>query len=360
MQTLPFISIIMPTRNESHYIRRSLGSVFSQDYPADRLEILVVDGMSDDGTRQIVQQMSGGEHAIATQKTASDAVLQRRPSTILLDNPRLIAPTAFNIGLSHARGDIIIIVGGHSELAADYVRRCVEVLQQTGADCVGGSMVTMGETSDASTIALAQSARFGVGGVAFRTGREHPGYVDTVAFGAYRREVFDRIGGFDEELVRNQDDELNFRLTQAGGKIWLDPSICCVYYSRASFRRLWRQYFQYGEYKVRVIQKRGAVPSWRHLVPAAFVLSLCLSLVLSLVTRRRFWALLIIGPYAASTAAASVWTARRNWRTLPLLPRAFLTLHFAYGLGFLAGLWRWRKHNHSISIQGTEQSFTSE
>src|SRR6185503_15703914 len=127
--------------------------------------------------------------------------------------------------------------------------RCLELLDTTGADCVGGVIVTEGTTDAARAIAAAQSSRFGVGGVAFRTGRDEPGPVDTLAFGAYRREVFDRLGGFDEELVRNQDDEFNFRLTQAGGKIWLDPSICSVYYSRASFRGLWRQYFQYGFYK---------------------------------------------------------------------------------------------------------------
>jgi GT2 family glycosyltransferase len=194
----------------------------------------------------------------------------------------------------------------------------------------------------AKGIALAQSSRFGVGGVAFRTGSEDGRYVDTLAFGAYRREVFGRIGRFDEELIRNQDDEFNFRLTQAGGKIWLDPSIRSVYYSRASLSGLWKQYFQYGLYKVRVIQKRRAVPSWRHLIPGLFVLSLLFSFLLALITRKWTLVFSVTAPYAMANFSASVWASRHQPRLFPFLPLAFATLHMAYGFGFLAGLWRWR------------------
>ncbi|MBC7225266.1 MAG: hypothetical protein H5T59_13510 [Anaerolineae bacterium] len=184
--------------------------------------------------------------------------------------------------------------------------------------------------------------------MAYRVGRSTPGFVDTVPFGAFRREVFDRIGGFDEELVRNQDDEFNFRLAQAEGRIWLDPSIRSVYYSRASLAGLWRQYFQYGLYKVRVMQKRRGIPSWRHLVPPAFVLGLFGSGLLALATRQPRWALAVAGPYAVANLGASLWTARRDVRALPLLPLAFATLHLAYGLGFLWGLWRWRAHHRAL------------
>jgi glycosyltransferase involved in cell wall biosynthesis len=339
----------MPIRNEVAFIERSLGAVLAQDYPADRLQILVVDGISGDGTRDIVRQIIEQRTQSLAQESSSivhrpSSPLRRPPSIVLLDNPREIVPTAMNIALREARGDVIIRVDGHCEIAPDYVRRCLDALERTGADCVGGPMVTVGETGMAEAVAQAQSSPFGVGGVAFRTGSEEGRYVDTLAFGAYRRELFDRIGGFDEELVRNQDDEFNFRLTQAGGKIWLDPSIRSVYYSRADLGGLWRQYFQYGLYKVRVIQKRGGVPSWRHLVPGSFVLALALGLLLSLLTGRFLWLLGVLGPYAAANLVASVWTARRKLRLLPYLPPAFATLHFAYGLGFLWGLWHWRYH----------------
>ena len=330
--TFPTVTIIMPIRNEAEFVRRSLGAVLVQDYPPECLEVLVVDGMSDDGTRRIVREMF----------ERSKVEMSQCSSLQLLDNPERIVPTALNIGLEHANGDIIIRVDGHCEIVPDYVRRCVAILEEAGADCVGGAMETVGRTVMAESIALAQSAPFGVGGVAFRTGSDEGRYVDTLAFGAYRREVFERIGNFDEELVRNQDDEFNFRLTQAGGKIWLDPSIQSVYYSRASLQGLWKQYFEYGLYKVRLIQKRGAVPSWRHLIPGGFVLGLIFSLLLALLTGRKRWALIVVGPYAAANLAASLWAARARARLLPWLPPAFATLHLAYGLGFLWGLWRWR------------------
>jgi succinoglycan biosynthesis protein ExoA len=329
---MPMVSVIMPVRNEACYIQRSLDAVLTQNYPPDRLEILIVDGMSTDETRKVIQQTLGH---------SSNASRFQRASVQFLDNPSRFAPFALNIGLHHAQGEVIILVGGHCEIAPDYVHRCVELLEKTGADCVGGPLVTAGDTHMARGIALAQSSFFGVGGVAFRTRRNRPGYVDTVAFGAYRRQVFDRLGKFDEELVRNQDDEFNFRLTQSGGKIWLDPSIRSTYYSRASLGRLWHQYFQYGLYKVRLIQKRNGVPSWRHLVPATFVLALLGSLALALTTRQPLWGVSVAGPYLLADLLVTFWTARRDWRTLPVLPLAFTTIHLAYGLGFLWGLWRW-------------------
>lgn len=329
---IPVVTIIMPVRNELDFIEHSLAAATHQTYPPDRLEILIVDGNSDDGTRQYLT------HYLKQQKS------QSTPTIHLLDNPARYMPAGFNLALQQARGDIIIIVGGHCLIAQNYVSQCVRVLGQTQADCVGGPMATQGETYMAQAIAQAQSSPFGVGGVAFRTGQSQGGYVDTVAFGAYRRDVFSRIGNFDEELIRNQDDEFNFRLTQAGGKIWLDPSIQSVYYSRASLPRLWRQYYQYGLYKVRVIQKRKAVPSWRHLVPALFVLSLCLSLLMTLLTGKLRWSGAVVAPYLGANLLATAWAARQNWALGPMLPLAFATLHLAYGFGFLAGLWRWRAY----------------
>lgn len=330
----PFVTIIMPIRNEAIYIARSLESILKQDYPPYKIEIIIVDGMSTDDTRRVIWN-------------TVDAYQLALPAISILDNPAKIVPTALNIGLQHAQGNVIIRVDGHCEIAHDYVQRCVEILQATDANCVGGPMTTTGETPIARAIALAQSSFFGVGGVAFRTGRREPGYVDTLAFGAYRRETFNWVGMFDEELVRNQDDEFNFRLTQAGGKIWLDPSIKSTYFSRATLRGLWRQYYQYGFFKVRIIQKHGRVPSWRHLVPGSFVLGILGTIFLALLTKNRRWLGFVVGPYAIVNILAAIWTARHNWSTLPLLPLIFFILHAAYGVGFLHGL---QTFSHSFTI----------
>ena len=316
----------MPVRNEAAFIGRSLEAVACQDYPREKYEVLVVDGMSDDQTRAISEEI------------ASKTSLIR-----ILDNPEGIVPRALNRGIREAKGTVIVRVDGHALIARDYLTRCVEILKKTQADCVGGPIATVGRGKISSAIALAQSSRFGVGNAAFRYANKGR-YVDTLAFGAYRREVFERIGDFDEDLVRNQDDEFNYRLIQAGGKIWLDPSIHSIYYSRTAFGKLWRQYFGYGEFKVRLIQKRSAVPSLRHLVPAVFLCALFGSLLLALLTHRFVWAWSIAGPYAAANLLASIWSGRRDWRAIPILPVAFLILHLAYGTGFLWGIWRWRRH----------------
>lgn len=319
----PRISVIMPVRNEGPFMAAALRSVLTQDYPADLVEVLVVDGCSTDRTRDVVRE------------AADDRVR-------ILDNPAGIVPTALNIGLAAATGAVIVRVDGHCTLPDGYLRACVGLLATTGADCVGGVIVTQGRTTVARAIATAQSSPFGVGNAAFRTGRAAPGPVDTLAFGAYRREVFDRLGGFDEELVRNQDDEFNLRVTRSGGTIWLDPSLRSTYASRATLAGLWRQYRGYGMYKVRVAQKHGRVPSARSVVPALFVLAVVGGAVVSLVTRDRRALLAVVVPYAAANAALSVAAGRDDPPTMPIVPVAFACLHVAYGVGTLTGLWRWR------------------
>lgn len=329
----------MPVRDEGSYIKRSLSAVLAQDYPCNRMEVIIADGLSTDETRNIISDLT-----------------KRNPqwAICMIDNPEKFMPNGMSTALEQAKGEVIVLVGGHCEIAPDYIRRCIDLLEKAKPDCVGGPMITIGENWVAKTIAQAQSSTFGVGGVAFRIGSDKSGYVDTVAFGAYRSEVFEHLGGFDKELVRNHDDEFNFRLTQSGGKIWFDPSIKSIYHSRANLRSLWRQYFEYGLYKVRVIQKRRAVPSWRHLVPGVFVLSLFLTILLALIMSEPLWLLVVAGPYAAANLFTSLWTARRDWKTLPLLPIAFSTLHLSYGIGFLFGIWRWRKFGLRILMAGSK------
>ena len=323
---VPFVTVIMPVRNEAAYIERSLGAVLAQDYPADRLEVLVVDGLSTDGTRDIVGRMA------------------QPPRVRLLDNPAGIVPPGLNIGIRQARGEIVVRVDGHCEIAPDYVRRCVEHLlagyEGAPIDAVGGPIETIGETDEAQAIALAMSSWFGVGGSAFRTIDDREMLVETVAFPAYRLATLRRLGPFDEELVRNQDDEYNYRLLKHDGRILLSPDIRSRYYSRGSMRSLWRQYYQYGYWKVRVMQKHPRQMRARQFVPPAFVVGLFGSAALGLVWRP-FRALLavVVGLYLAANVLASLSVSRAH---APRLLLIHPILHLSYGLGFLAGLIRFR------------------
>lgn len=324
---LPLVSVVMPVRNEADFIRRSLGAVLSQDYPPSRLEVLVVDGMSDDGTPDLVHRIAA-EHA--------DREVD------VLPNPAGIVPQALNLALDRVTGDVVIRVDGHCVIPHDYVRRCVRLLRETGAACAGGCVETVGETRAARAIAVAQSSRFGVGGVAFRVGASRGGPVDTVAFGAYRREVFDRVGRFLPDLVRNQDDEFNYRLNRAGETVWLDPSIRVTYYSRATLRALWRQYFQYGFYKIRVMREHGLM-SIRHLVPAAFVLMLLAGTISSLATWHVAPLALTAGTYVVVDVAVASVIGNQRQAPVHVIATAFATIHLAYGFGFLWGILRWHR-----------------
>jgi len=319
----PLVTIILPIRNEAHYISRCLDAVTTQDYPREQIEILVVDGMSDDGTRAIVSEFCGRDARVT-----------------LLDNPHGIVPTALNIGLARARGAIIVRVDGHTVIAGDYVSRCVEAFAASSADNVGGSMCATSDTDIGQAIVCATSSPFGVGNARFHYAKT-PGWVDTVYMGAYRCEVFERIGNFDEELVRNQDDEFNFRLIQAGGKIWLDPRIRSQYFSRATFRGLWKQYFEYGFWKVRVMQKHHRPASWRHLAPGALVLALAASVGAGLVFESPLPFLLFAGGYLGVVFIAALWTGARCWSSVARVWIAFLILHLGYGIGFWMGLVKW-------------------
>jgi glycosyltransferase involved in cell wall biosynthesis len=344
----PFVSLILPIRNETAYIERCLQAILAQDYPG-QMEVLIVDGMSTDDTLDLLQRF----------------ILQHS-SIILLENPGKIVPTGINIALRQAKGEIVIRVDGHTLIAPDYVRQCVEALQRTNADNVGGKMNAIGNNPFGKAVALATSTPFGVGGARFHySDREE--WVDTVYMGAWPRRVFEKIGLFDEELVRDQDDEFNYRLRAAGGKILLSPKIKSEYTVRSAPKALWRQYYQYGFYKVRVLQKHPRQMSLRQFAPPAFVLALLLSALSALFflftscTLCPSWliALPAFVPilYLLANLLASIWTAIKKVRSarysllstlysLLLLPLVFAILHLSYGLGFLAGLVKfWNRWN---------------
>ena len=321
----PFVSVVMPVRNEETFIARSLNAVLAQDYPSERMEVIVADGSSTDLTRQIVQTFQA-----------------RDPRLKLINNPEKIVSTGLNLALQQAKGQVIVRVDGHCEIADDYVLRCVEHLLNDDVEGVGGPLETIGETPLACVIASTMSSFFGVGDSAFRTKRDRTMLTDTVAFPAYTRSIIERAGPFDEELVRNQDDEYNYRLRKMGAKILLASDVHCRYYSRSSLRSLWRQYFQYGYWKVRVFQKHSGQMQLRQFVPPLFVAA-CLAalLLLPLYPVTGYFLGIAVSTYAFANILASLLSSRKNkYSLLPLVPIAFATLHLAYGLGFLTGFLR--------------------
>lgn len=315
----------MPVRNEAGYIERSLGSVLAQDYPPEQMEIIVADGMSTDQTRALIAGFQ-----------------TRFPRLKVIDNPGKIAPTGLNRAIAQASGDIIVRVDGHCEIAPDYLRRCVHYLQSGAADGVGGPIETIGETLSARVIATAMSSAFGVGGSAFRTIKDQTMLTDTVAFPAYTRTIIERAGPYDEELVRNQDDEYNYRLRKLGAKILLAADVQSRYYSRSTFRKVFKQYYQYGYWKVRVLQKHPRQMSLRQFVPPAFVAALLVGVLATIFLPLGAWLLAgILGCYLLANLLASARSASKSdafGSHLLLLPIVYTALHISYGLGFLVGL----------------------
>jgi len=323
---LPKVSVIMPVRNEAGYIKRSLGSVLRQDYPADLIEVIIADGMSEDATKGLVSRLIKDNGCFPIR---------------IIDNPDLIVPTGFNAALKVAQGDIIIRVDGHTEIADDYISQCVSALSREGAENVGGRMDAEGIGAFGQAVALGTSNRFGIGGGKFHYSDKKE-YVDTVYMGAWKREVFEKFGMLDEELVRNQDDEFNYRLLKNGCKILLCPQIKSKYVNRSSIRSLSRQYFQYGYWKVRVLQKHPLQMRPRQFVPPAFVTALIGSAFVAPFSESiRILLILIAGSYVAGNLLASGQIAwNKGWRHFPLLPIVFAVLHLSYGMGFLVGLLR--------------------
>jgi glycosyltransferase involved in cell wall biosynthesis len=321
----PSVSIVMPIRNESESISRSLDAALNQDYPSERIEILIADGMSSDGTREIIERYRSEHKNIS-----------------LFDNPGQIVSTGLNTLIPESNGDIIARVDGHCRIGHDYIRNCVRHLMTADIDGVGGSIETIGETFTARVIAQAMSSPFGVGDSAFRTSKNFTGVVDTVPFPAYKREIVQTAGLYDEELVRDQDDEFNYRLRGLGAKIMLASDIRSEYFSRSSLGSLWKQYFQYGFWKVRVLQKHPRQMKRRQFVPGLFVAVLLFTGLLACYSEPgRWFFLLVAGPYITMNLAVSIRIASRtNWKYLLLLPVVFSILHLSYGTGFLAGLVR--------------------
>ncbi len=325
MTLTPMVSVIIPCRNEAQSIGRCLASVLASEYPPDRLEVIVADGMSRDGTRKRVDRYAARDRRV------------RR-----IDNPARTTPHGLNRAIAAARGDLILRLDAHAGIAPDYIARAVRNIELWGADCVGGAMRTVpaGSGVFAEAIRIGLSQPFGVGNARFRTGSDQPLFVDTVFGACWRREVFEWIGCFDERLERSQDIEFSGRLRRAGGKILMSPEMQIDYYARATLGSFWRQNWSNGMWAILPFAHvSGIAVRWRHLAPLALVLVLAGSIAAALWTGNGWPAGSVAALYTAANLTASMQAAwkERSPALALRMPVVFASLHLAYGLGSLWG-----------------------
>ncbi|HEY6107733.1 MAG TPA: glycosyltransferase family 2 protein [Gemmatimonadales bacterium] len=317
----PLVTIVVPCRNEERYIVECLDSILACDYPSDRLEVLVVDGMSDDGTRAVLADYAA-----------------RNPLVRMLDNPRRITPVALNLAIGAARGEVIVRMDAHVVYPRNYVSRLVAALDEFGADNVGAVLRTLpaNQTAMGKAIAIGMSHPFGVGTSYFRIGTDQPRWVDTIAFFCIRRATFDRVGMFDEELIRHQDGEFNARLIKSGGRILLIPDVVSYYYARATLRQVGRMFYQYGYFKPLVAKKLGRFMTVRQLIPPGFVLGLLVTGVAALLWKPALILFgLVAGSYAGIVLGSAVQTALKQGPAVGAALAAVLpVIHVSYGVGF--------------------------
>ncbi len=322
----PRVTLVVAMRNEGPSIERCLASIAAQDYPQSLLEVLVYDGESTDDSMELARSFA-----------------HRRRGWVVRTNPRRIQAAAWNAGIDAASGEVVGIISGHAWLGSGYVRKAVGTLVETGADMVGGPVRAFADGPVGSAITLATSTPYGIGGARHRYLAKRD-YVDTVFMGVAWRRTWMRYR-FNEEFVRNQDDELSYRLLDDGGRIVCDPAIQSSYRSQSTFGGLWRQYFDYGCWKVRVLQAHPRQTRVRHLVPLALVTTLAGAGLFGVTSRAARAAMILeLALYGTATAAAAGhYRDRRRAGSAALLAVAYVVVHFAYGVGMLVGVWRFRR-----------------
>lgn len=309
------MAVVMPVRDEAAHLEAAVEAVLSQDYPGP-LELVVAVAPSTDGTEEVAARLAARDWRVR-----------------VVPNFAGVTPAGLNAAIAASTAPVVVRVDGHAELSPGYVRRAVELLDETGADNVGGVQRAIGTTPFEDAVAAAMTSRFGVGDAKFHYGGE-PGPTDTVYLGVFRRSALERVGGFDESLVRNQDYELNWRIRETGGTIWFDPSLWVTYRPRGSLRALARQYREYGWWKAEVLRRHPGSVRWRQLVPPAALVANVAGLLLGL-TR---WRPALVAPatYAAGVAVAAAAAGRGSPGRTARLLAVFPTMHHAWAAGFLA------------------------
>ena len=320
------LSVIVPIYQEEKYISKCIDSMLSQDYPKDDLEIILVDGMSKDRTREIVATYTA-----------------KYPFIRMIDNPERIAPCAMNRGIKEAKGDVIIRLDAHVFYPKNYFSLLVEKLNELpGAENVGALCNTLpiNDSITAQSIAAVLSSSFGMGNSHFRVGADKEMEVDTVPFGCFHRSIFDKVGLYDEELVRNQDDELNARIIKAGGKIYLIPQLVCEYYARDTAKKVYKMFYQYGVFKPLVNKKLGSPATVRQFFPLFFVLGLLVGPVVCLFLPVLWWAYFAVIMLWFILATSFSLKDSKNLKRILTQNWIYFVVHFGYGWGYIVGIYK--------------------
>jgi len=315
----------MPVLNEERHLEESVGRVLDQDYPGD-LEVVLAIGPSKDRTQEIADKLAEKDHRIS-----------------IVPNPTGKTPAALNVGIAHAKHDILVRVDGHGALTDGYITRAVEVLEESGADNVGGVMAAEGRTPTEMAVACAYRSRLGLGASTFHQGGK-AGPADTVYLGVFRRAALERVGGFDETMHRAQDWELNYRIRKTGGLIWFSPDLSVTYRPRSSLSAVAKQFFHTGQWRREVIRRHPETASKRYLAPPVAVIGIALGTILGiigLITGNAWLDLGFLAPlgYGLLLLAGSAVEGRYlPWKALAWMPLVCATMHMSWGLGFLIGL----------------------
>lgn len=320
------LSVIMPIYNEEKYIAKCLDSILEQDYPKEDMELLLCDGMSKDKTRDIIAEYH-----------------KKYPWIQLLDNPQKIAPCAMNVGIKESKGDVIIRLDAHVMYPENYFSLLVQKLNELpGAWNVGAlcNTLSVNDSITAQSIAAVLSSSFGMGNSHFRVGADKEMEVDTVPFGCFKREVFDKVGLYDEELVRNQDDELNGRIVKAGGKIYLLPQLECEYYARDTAKKVYKMFYQYGVFKPLVNKKLGSPATVRQFFPLFFVLGLLVGPVVCLFLPVLWWAYFAVIMLWFILATSFSLKDSKNLKRILTQNWIYFVVHFGYGWGYIVGIYK--------------------
>lgn len=320
------LSVVCPIYNEEKYIAKCLDSIIEQDYPKEDMELFLVDGMSTDRTRKIVAEYQ-----------------KKYPWIKVLDNPKRIAPCAMNVGIKASSGEVIIRLDAHVLYPTDYFSVLVKNLKELpGAENVGAICNTLpvNESIEAKSIAAVLSSSFGMGNSYFRVGATEVMEVDTVPFGCFHRSIFDKVGLYDEELVRNQDDELNARIIKSGGKIYLIPDLVCEYYARDTAKKVFKMFYQYGVFKPLVNKKLGSPATVRQFFPLFFVIGLLLGPIVCTFVPILWYAYfsVILVWFLLATYFSS--KESKNIKRILVQDWIYFVVHFGYGWGYIVGIYK--------------------